>query len=57
LTARCSWSDEFVEIRGSDAPPGDCPNVNCTTRMKMLWDDQFLYIAALMGTHAGSCAL
>jgi hypothetical protein len=57
LTARCSWSDEFVEIRGSDAPPGDCPNANCTTRMKMLWDDQFLYIAALMGTHAGSCAL
>ena len=35
------WSDAFVDIEG-DARP----QPRFTTRMKMLWDDEFLYIAA-----------
>jgi Carbohydrate family 9 binding domain-like len=34
-----SWSDPFVDIDGRRRPP-------LATRMKMLWDDTFLYIAA-----------
>jgi Carbohydrate family 9 binding domain-like len=37
------WSDAFVDIEG-DARP----RPRFTTRMKMLWDDEFLYIAADM---------
>ncbi len=39
--AAAPWSDAFVDIEG-DAKP----KPRWKTRMKMLWDDQFLYIAA-----------
>ena len=43
------WSEPFGEIRGSDAPHEDTPEYHqCVTRIKMLWDDDFLYIAALL---------
>jgi hypothetical protein len=35
------WSSEFVDIEGSKKP---LPRFR--TRMKMLWDDQYLYVAA-----------
>src|SRR5947209_10429409 len=38
---RASWSDDFVDIEG-DAKP----RPRFGTRMKMLWDDQYLYVAA-----------
>lgn len=48
------WSEEFKEIRGDhDAPPGTGPTEAQSTRMKMLWDDDFLYIAAIMEVAAG----
>ncbi|MFO7617898.1 MAG: sugar-binding protein [Bacteroidales bacterium] len=37
------WTDEFVDIEG-DAKP----KPRFSTRVKMLWDDQYLYIAAEM---------
>jgi len=53
------WSAPFSEIRGShDENHGDPKFVppiestpsfhHCRTRMKMLWDDDFLYVAALL---------
>jgi hypothetical protein len=43
------WSSYFDDIRGAtDAPPEDRPNDNCRTKMKMMWDDEFLYIAAII---------
>lgn len=53
------WSDPFSEIRGSyednHGDPKLVPPVestpkfhHCQTRMKMLWDDDFLYVAALL---------
>ena len=44
------WSDEFVEIRGEvDAPAGSRPaDFACSTRMKMLWDETYLYVAAVL---------
>lgn len=41
--AAAPWSDAFVDIEGSAKPK---PRLK--TRMKMLWDDEFLYIAAEM---------
>jgi hypothetical protein len=38
-----AWSDTFVDIEGDVRP-----RPRFTTRMKMLWDDEFLYIAADM---------
>jgi hypothetical protein len=38
-----AWSDEFIDIEGDIRP-----RPRFTTRMKMLWDDEFLYIAADM---------
>jgi hypothetical protein len=35
------WSEEFVDIQGSSMPPP-----RFATRMKMLWDDEYLYIGA-----------
>ena len=35
------WTDPFLDIRGADLP-----NPRFETRAKMLWDDDFLYIAA-----------
>lgn len=43
------WSSEFADIRGdADAPADAQPPPGCRTRFKMLWDDQFLYIGALL---------
>ena len=43
------WSDAFDDIRGAhDAPPSERPGSACETRVKMLWDDQYLYIGALL---------
>ncbi|CAJ1371208.1 unnamed protein product [Effrenium voratum] len=48
------WSCAFVEIRGSDAPPGTEPSPWQETKVKMLWDDEYLYIAAKMEVDAGN---
>eukprot|EP00971_Amphidinium_carterae_P041386 812511-Amphidinium_carterae.1 len=50
---RVPWSEAFVEIRGDDAPSGTGPSVEQSTRMKMCWDDDFLYILAVMDVPAG----
>lgn len=43
------WSAPFDDIRGAaDAPVGARPAPGCQTRFKMLWDDEFLYVAALL---------
>ena len=43
------WSDEFDDIRGlADAPSADRPSSNCRTRFKALWDDDYLYIGAML---------
>ena len=43
------WSDLFDDIRGpNDAPPEDRPPLSCGTRIKMLHDDTYLYIGALL---------
>jgi len=39
--AAAAWSDEFVDIEG-----GKRPKPRFRTRVKMLWDDEALYIAA-----------
>ncbi|MFO0843971.1 MAG: carbohydrate-binding family 9-like protein [Gemmataceae bacterium] len=39
--ADAPWSEEFVDIQGDRKP-----KPRHRTRMKMLWDDQYLYIAA-----------
>ena len=39
--ARAAWSDTFVDIEGDAKPRPTWP-----TRVKMLWDDAFLYIGA-----------
>jgi hypothetical protein len=38
---RAPWSDDFTDIEGASKP---APRFR--TRMKMLWDDQYLYVAA-----------
>jgi hypothetical protein len=38
---KAPWSDAFIDIVGADQP---APRFR--TRMKMLWDDEYLYIAA-----------
>lgn len=50
---RVPWSEPFVEIRGSDAPAGSEPSEAQATRMKMLWDDDNLYILAVIDLAAG----
>lgn len=42
------WSEPFLEIRGADAPDGTGPRPSQGTRMKMMWDDEFLYVAAIL---------
>ena len=47
------WSDLFDDIRGTDdAPPEDRPPLSCATRIKMLHDDEYLYIGALLHADA-----
>lgn len=41
IWADAPWSSDFVDIEGSAQPP---PTLR--TRVKMLWDDAFLYVAA-----------
>eukprot|EP00913_Durusdinium_trenchii_P017538 g16479.t1 len=48
------WSEPFSEIRGPDAPKGTQPRPEEATRVKMLWDDEYLYIAAVMDVDAGN---
>jgi Carbohydrate family 9 binding domain-like len=38
---RTLWSDDFIDIEGASRP---APRFR--TRMKMLWDDEYLYVAA-----------
>ena len=49
------WSSYFDDIRGeSDAPAKDRPtSMDCRTRMKMLWDNDYLYVAAMMESGGG----
>eukprot|EP00929_Paragymnodinium_shiwhaense_P078730 TRINITY_DN40829_c0_g1_i1.p1 TRINITY_DN40829_c0_g1~~TRINITY_DN40829_c0_g1_i1.p1 ORF type:complete len:456 (-),score=109.69 TRINITY_DN40829_c0_g1_i1:21-1289(-) len=48
------WSDVFEEIRGPmHAPVGSYPTDKQSTRMKMMWDDRYLYIAAMLDYDAG----
>jgi hypothetical protein len=43
------FSDVFDEIRGpEDAPPGTRPTTLQSTKMKMVWDDNYLYVAAIL---------
>jgi hypothetical protein len=47
--SKAPWSDEFDDIRGAaDAPPSERPPPSCSTRVKLLWDDDHLYIGALI---------
>ncbi len=39
---KASWSDQFIDIRGKEHPKQPI----YSTRMKMLWDDENIYIAA-----------
>eukprot|EP00933_Yihiella_yeosuensis_P052539 TRINITY_DN5063_c0_g2_i1.p1 TRINITY_DN5063_c0_g2~~TRINITY_DN5063_c0_g2_i1.p1 ORF type:complete len:424 (-),score=95.92 TRINITY_DN5063_c0_g2_i1:447-1718(-) len=51
---RLPWSEPFVEIRGEkDAPEGTGPTSSQETRMKMMWDDEYLYIACIMDFDVG----
>uniref|UniRef100_A0A7S4HKW8 Carbohydrate-binding domain-containing protein n=1 Tax=Odontella aurita TaxID=265563 RepID=A0A7S4HKW8_9STRA len=43
------WSLPFDDIRGpDDAPPSERPTTRQRTRMKMMWDEDFLYVCALI---------
>ena len=43
------WTSAFMDIRGvGDAPPGSHPPPSCETKVKMMWDDEYLYIGALL---------
>lgn len=42
-----AWSDAFDDIRGADDAPADARPAQ-KTRVKMMWDDEYLYIGALL---------
>ena len=50
------WSDNFHDIRGNNNYDNDNdddnddkgPNMDCRTRFKMIWDEQYLYILAMI---------
>lgn len=43
------YSNDFDDIRGiNDAPSRDRPSLACRTRFKMMYDNQYLYIAAMI---------
>ena len=47
--AAAPWSTPFEDIRGiADAPAEAQPRSSCVTRMKMLWDDEYLYVGAIL---------
>ena len=47
------WSNLFDDIRGvDDSPTDERPPSTCTTRIKMMWDDKYLYIGALLEADA-----
>lgn len=47
--AKVPWSEDFDDIRGpADAPPSSRPRPTTRTRMKIQWDDEYLYVAALL---------
>ena len=46
--AEAIWSEPFDEIRGQDAPEGTRPSTAQRTRIKMMWDDTFLYVGAII---------
>jgi hypothetical protein len=46
------WSEEFGDIRGGqDASPSSHPPPSCNTRVKMMWDEKYLYVAALIKSY------
>lgn len=45
------WSQDFVEIRGVDAPESARPTASTRTRVKMTWDNDFVYVAAEMSAN------
>ena len=49
----CIASCLLILLGNSDAPAGTGPSQAQDTRMKMLWDKDFLYIAAVMDVAAG----
>ena len=47
--AAAPWSAPFADIRGPEDAPADAqPPDGCTTRVKMLWDDEYLYVGAIV---------
>ena len=45
------WSEYFDDIRGvKDAPPDERPDSNSKTRFKAVWNDDHLFIGALITT-------
>lgn len=50
IWSQIPWSSNFDDIRGPiDVPnQNERPNSNCTTKFKMTWDDDYLYILALI---------
>lgn len=50
--SRAAWSSLFTEIRGVDAPAHARPPASCGTRVKMLWDEEFLYVGAELHSSA-----
>lgn len=43
-----AWTDFFIDIQGDGVPQARLPEPRYATRAKMLWDDDFLYLAAEM---------
>jgi hypothetical protein len=48
------WSELFDDIRGPKDVPSenDRPPASCSTRIKMMWDDHYLFIGALLHADA-----
>jgi hypothetical protein len=49
IWSRAPFSEYFDDIRGEhDAPPSDRPSPTCSTRFKMMWDEDYLYVGAIL---------
>lgn len=47
--SKIPWSELFDDIRGeADAPEDERPKSSCRTRFKALWDDDHIYIGAIL---------